>query len=391
MLVCKNNKSFERSQIPPAIVLGINPNGNDMLLCLERHEINVYQLDFDRQSALSKLSTENKRKVLLDWLNDFAIKHGTTTLIPSSDEFALLLSSIGDKLDSRCQFLLPNISIIQQCIDKFKFFSLCDELSISAPETHLIEKPSDCDDLDVNFFPCIAKPYDNKKIPNHIISKVRSVNTKAELIELANNILRYDDKFIIQKQIIGDSLDRFFVGGMVAKEEGKSALFIGKKLREIPSLGGTTTHCILEWNDSVFEAFRDFVNKTGYVGLVDFEMMLDKTDNQFKVIEINPRIGAWHLVSRTDKSDIIHYYYCMLNQLNTSSYTPHKEGKIFLRQPAHFCSLTEEHGLGYSLIMAAKDHFNANVVSGLSGSLLKSFRTFLGCAKDCLLRKSKST
>ncbi|MEJ2694345.1 MAG: hypothetical protein P8166_15235, partial [Candidatus Thiodiazotropha sp.] len=215
------------------------------------------------------------------------------------------------------------------------------------------------------------------------LNKIRILYSNSGLFELAERILRYDDRFIAQELIEGGSQDRYFVGGLVTPNQHDDALFIGRKLRETPIAGGTTTQCKLEWNDAVYRHFQEFVAKTGYVGLIDFEMMYDKSDSQFKLIEINPRIGAWHLVSKTANQDIIYYHYLLLNGLPVENYSPQQEGKIFLRLHAHYCSLVDEYGFFRSVATVASDLKKASVIAGINLSTprlaYRYFRVMLGC------------
>ena len=384
MLISKQYRVFKHSNLNPAVVLGINPNGNDMELCLAKRKINTYMVDFSHETAQShEASIEQQSEELLNWLQNFIKINDCVTIFPSSDKFVLLLAKISPLLDNRFKYLLPDISIIEQCIDKYRFFNFCKSIGIEAPETHVVKHVTDIDTLGDQFFPCIVKPYDNKKIPDEIINKVRVIDGRPQLRELAKKILNYDEKFIAQKMIDGGSRDRYFVGGIITGNPDTDALFIGRKLREAPLVGGTTTHCRLEWNDIVYDHFRNFADKSGYVGLVDFEMMHDKSENRYKLIEINPRIGAWHLVSKAGNNDIIYYYYNLLNNSVAENYSPHSDGKTFLRLHNHYCSLLNELGFFRAIMTATKDLFNASAVSGINllspEITYRSVRVAIGC------------
>jgi hypothetical protein len=88
MLISKQYRRFRHSRLTPAVVLGINPNGNDMELCLAKRRINTYMVDFSRKTSQSdEISIETLSKELLDWLQDFVKENDSVTIFPSSDRF----------------------------------------------------------------------------------------------------------------------------------------------------------------------------------------------------------------------------------------------------------------------------------------------------------------
>jgi predicted ATP-grasp superfamily ATP-dependent carboligase len=68
--------------------------------------------------------------------------------------------------------------------------------------------------------------------------------------------------------------------------------FTGKKIRQSPVYSGSTTLGVCLRNDMVDDLSRSFMKSVGYRGILDVGYRYDARDGQFKVLDVNPRIGA---------------------------------------------------------------------------------------------------
>jgi predicted ATP-grasp superfamily ATP-dependent carboligase len=68
--------------------------------------------------------------------------------------------------------------------------------------------------------------------------------------------------------------------------------FTGKKIRQCPVYRGATSLGICLANDTVDKTTRKFMQAIGYQGVLDIGYRYDARDGLYKVLDVNPRIGA---------------------------------------------------------------------------------------------------
>jgi predicted ATP-grasp superfamily ATP-dependent carboligase len=66
----------------------------------------------------------------------------------------------------------------------------------------------------------------------------------------------------------------------------------GQKLRQWPPYAGTTTLGVCRPNGTVVEQTRRWMKAVGYRGMIDMGYRFDARDGQYKVLDVNPRIGS---------------------------------------------------------------------------------------------------
>src|SRR5439155_2952849 len=66
----------------------------------------------------------------------------------------------------------------------------------------------------------------------------------------------------------------------------------GKKIRQTPVYTGATCLGVCLPNDTVLESTQRFMKSIGYRGILDIGYRYDARDGQYKVLDVNPRIGS---------------------------------------------------------------------------------------------------
>jgi predicted ATP-grasp superfamily ATP-dependent carboligase len=96
-------------------------------------------------------------------------------------------------------------------------------------------------------------------------------------------------------------LQEFIPGGEDANwmfngyfDQNSECLFgvTGRKLRQYRPYAGITSLGVCQPNPIVDQNTRRFMNTLGYRGILDIEYRYDARDGQYKVFDINPRIGC---------------------------------------------------------------------------------------------------
>src|SRR5437660_1734734 len=68
--------------------------------------------------------------------------------------------------------------------------------------------------------------------------------------------------------------------------------FTGYKIRQFPPYVGATSLGIYQRNKQVNQVTREFMKAVGYQGILDIGYRYDARDGRYKVMVVNPRIGA---------------------------------------------------------------------------------------------------
>jgi D-aspartate ligase len=66
----------------------------------------------------------------------------------------------------------------------------------------------------------------------------------------------------------------------------------GRKLRQLPVNGGMTACGVCEPCETLAPAMTAIVKASGYHGVIDADFIHDRRDGRWKLIDINPRVGA---------------------------------------------------------------------------------------------------
>ena len=76
----------------------------------------------------------------------------------------------------------------------------------------------------------------------------------------------------------------------------KSGNFLGhtimKIVRMYPVAAGSSSCCITVENDALLKICKDCLDKLGWVGMADFDVLQRLDSGEYKIIEINPRVPA---------------------------------------------------------------------------------------------------
>lgn len=86
--------------------------------------------------------------------------------------------------------------------------------------------------------------------------------------------------------------------------------FTGRKLRQCPVCTGGTSLGVCERNEVVEEIAKRFMKAVGYDGVLDMDFRYDARDGQYKVLDVNPRVGStFRLFVSEDGMDVARAFY----------------------------------------------------------------------------------
>jgi predicted ATP-grasp superfamily ATP-dependent carboligase len=86
-----------------------------------------------------------------------------------------------------------------------------------------------------------------------------------------------------------------------------------RKVRQGPAYTGATTLGITEHNEEVLALTGQLVRAIGYTGVLDIGWRFDARDGRYKVLDLNPRVGAtFRLFAAPSGADVVRALYADL-------------------------------------------------------------------------------
>lgn len=235
---------------------------------------------------LVKLAQENEVK---DWL-----------LMPSNDHAVSTISKHRAVLLKYYKVLTPDFAVIENIYDKLKLIELAKGINIPTPETyHLNTINSDA--LKSIKYPVITKGRNGLTFYKKTKKKALIAEDKDSLMNQLHSLeqlMPIDMAFtqgIIQSNGNNKTISftSFCVDGQI------KTFWMGVKLREHPVKFGTATFVKSTYVHEIREHSIKLIQELNYTGICEIEYLLDPADNQYKLIEVNPRTWLWVGLARS--------------------------------------------------------------------------------------------
>ena len=233
-------------------------------------------------------------------------------LIPTSDPVAVF---VADNLTCLSHsFLIPELrpALVHGLSDKKQMYFLAKKYSIPTPETVFPKSKTDVlEFLDRAAFPVMLKGIDGMRLWKRTGRKMFIVWDARELLE------RYDaaedpefPNLMIQEYIPGGDDTVWMFNGYFNRNSDCLLGVTGKKIRQCPIHTGATSLGICLENEVVQQTTKTFMKRIGYQGILDIGYRYDARDGQFKVLDVNPRIGAsFRLFTTSNGMDVARALY----------------------------------------------------------------------------------
>ena len=289
----------------PAIVLGMKANGLGVIRGLGRKRVEAYGIDKDDGIAFS--SKYCKRKYLfadpevypVECLNQF-IELGESLgdkafLIPTSDHYLSFVSRFRTELSQYFLFNIPEASIIENMLDKRKQYQLAMNLGIPIPKTISPKHIDDLKEGDISY-PAIIKGVDSKKWSSTFNTNGFVAYDYNELVEYFNLALDRNVEVIIQEMIIGPNKNHVSIHAHYSKERELLEICSFRRVRQFPIDMGDGTYIVTTNIPELNALGRRFLESMGYTGVANIQFKYDDRDGQYRLIELNPRIGMANIL-----------------------------------------------------------------------------------------------
>jgi D-aspartate ligase len=306
----------------PVVVLSPNTHCHCIVRTLGRLGIPMYGVHTNPSSPVARSRywwknftwnlTEASPEKSVDWLLQLGRKIGSRPiLIPTCDSSCLFVADNADALREGFRFPNQPDGLACSLSSKKQMYLLCKKHSIPTAETAF---PQSRDDV-VEFLKSATFPVMLKCIDNTILSRI---DMRVVLVKDAETLLDYYDKmeapdignFMLQEYMPGGSELIWMFNGYFDDESRCLFGLTGQKLRQYPTYTGSTSLGICVANDVVAKQTKDFMKALGYRGILDLGYKYDIRTDQYKLFDVNPRIGtAFRLFVDTYGMDVAQVLY----------------------------------------------------------------------------------
>jgi D-aspartate ligase len=296
----------------PVLVLSASPQarrsphgGLGILRSLGRLGVPVYAVDSDPRGPASYSRYLRGRFVFdlataapdatVDYLLEVGKRIGSrAVLVPTWDDMALFVSDHFEVLSERFVFPQQPDRLARSLASKKEMCLLARRHAIPAPEARF---PSSVEEVRsfaaTATFPVMLKGIAGNRLQERTGRKMVIVDRPDELVRLYREMEDpADPNLMLQEYIPGDDDAVWMFNGYFNHESDCLAGFTGRKLRQTPVYTGATSLGICLKNDVVEETTRRWMKELGYRGILDIGYRYDARDGEYKVLDVNPRLGG---------------------------------------------------------------------------------------------------
>jgi D-aspartate ligase len=292
-----------------AIVIGRDYGALGVIRSLGRHGIPVWHLEESASNAtVSRFVSrrlpwpaDDTEETRLGYLLDLDRTHGLAgwTVYPVDDEAAALVARHHDALGGRFLLTTPPWEALLWAYDKRLTHQLAAATGVAFPWTRIPRDRAELATLDFPF-PVILKPAVKPEWNRLTTAKAWRVDERDALIA------RYDEaiavvapeSIMIQELIPGGGESQFSFAALC--EDGRPlAWAVARRVRQLPlDFGRFSTYVETIDHPAVEEASRRLLTAIGYTGLIELEYKQDPRTGDYKLLDLNGRIWAWHTLGR---------------------------------------------------------------------------------------------
>jgi len=262
---------------------------------------------------------------------------GRPVVIANCDSDLALLNQLRADLEADYRVLIPAASIIDELGDKQQFAAFAHEHRLPVPVTHC---PTSIDGLTalqaVNSYPLVIKPAQPRAWPDELSErfaqhgKVMIVADADELMKAGSELIARALPFVVQEYIAGGDAEHIEVQVLTNGAAKPIAWFSGRKIRTWPPRAGSGCYVRSEYVADAVDTALAVLQRIGYVGLADLDFKRDSRTGRLALLEINPRIGQWHVLGNESGVNLPYLAYCNAIGKPARPFNRQREGLHYL-------------------------------------------------------------
>jgi D-aspartate ligase len=332
----------------PAVLLNCTTHGGlAAVRSLGRLGVSVYAIDglrstpgffsrYTKTGFIWDINTESPDKSLRFLETVYNRIGARSVLLPTSDIAAVFVSNHAAHLSKWFIFPLQNPDLVTSLCNKKEMYHLAKKWNVATPETAFPQSIQDVAQyLESAQLPVLVKPV--KSGPKAF--KFQLAHSKYELLDLCKSIWDTSStELLLQEYIPGDDSMTFVVNGYFNMQSDCLLAFSGRKLRNFLPYFGACCLGVCQYNEQVLRTTINFMKSIGYKGPLDLGYRFDVRDGRYKVLDINPRVGAtFRLFVGDNGIDVVRATYLDMTRQQVVA-SPAREGRKWLAEDCDWFS-----------------------------------------------------
>ncbi len=327
----------------PVVVVNCKLGALAIMRSLGEQGVPVYGVDADprspgmlsrycKQSFLYGYDEAHPERFLEELLRVGKEVGRTSILIPTSDETAVFVTEYAEPLSRWFIFPANAPSLMRELISKKGMYDLVARHGVPTPFTLFPERLEDVEaSLHRVKFPLMLKGIFGNRLQARGKKKMVVVHSEKELLAQYKEMEEPGfPNLMLQEYIPGGDDQIFMFNGYFNGTSDCPIGLTGYKVRQFPIHVGCTSLGECRWNEAVGKVTMQFMKAIHYRGVLDIGYRFDPRDGQYKVLDINPRVGqAFRLFVAEDDMDVVKALYLDLTGQKQPMIIP-REGRRWM-------------------------------------------------------------
>ncbi len=233
-------------------------------------------------------------------------------LIATSDETTQLVADHADALRGHFLFQDNCAALVRQLASKREMFDLATRHGVPTPRTLFPQRLEDVlAYADRGPFPVMLKGIYGNRLALRTRRKMAIIQTRDELIREYRAMEDPECPNLMLQEFIPGGDDQVFIfNGYFNRQSECLVGFTGYKIRQFPIHLGCASLGECRFVEEVARTTIEFMRASKYQGILDIGYRLDARDGQYKVLDINPRVGqAFRLFVAENDHDVVKALY----------------------------------------------------------------------------------
>ena len=208
-------------------------------------------------------------------------------VVPLKDHQAMFLSQHKQELGRYTRVAVNDWDVMQYAADKALTMSVCEELGIPAPRTVFGDAILEQVDGKGLVFPLVVKPRTGGGSTGFNI-----ISSREKLAEFLEKYDGGNGPLLCQEYIEQGEAPQYRADFFRDRDGRFKAAVVGKMTRWYPLDGGFGIFGFTIHDDDILESGKKLLDRIGWNGYANIDMVWDARENRAKILEINGRTGA---------------------------------------------------------------------------------------------------
>lgn len=275
---------------------------------------------------------------------------GRPVLLPTDDVAALFVQDHAGPLGEVYRFPVLPEGLARSLADKGTLMELCRRAGVPVPEACFPKDRLDAERFAGRIdYPVVVKSMDPLLMRARPGARSVTLAGDARALLAAYDAMEVPGEppnLMFQEYIPGGPPTVWMFNGYFDSSSRCVLGSTGQKLRQFEPSTGSTSLGISRGNAEVTRLACTLLGAVGYRGIVDMGLRLDERDGRFKVLDVNPRMGAtFRLFSGRAGGDVVRAMYLDLTGRSVPA-DPGVEGRRWAAEPLDYWAYSLERRAG---------------------------------------------